>query len=65
MFATYTFAMYNEKKGSGMQKGRFWTGVVYKRLDFRRERYTKGWILDWIGIRKDWIGIHMCIKGSQ
>ena len=27
--------------------------MVYKRIDFRREWYTKGWILDGSGIQKD------------
>ena len=27
--------------------------MVYKRIDFRREWYTRGWILDGRGIQKD------------
>ena len=27
--------------------------MAYKRIDFRREWYTKGWILDGSGIQKD------------
>ena len=34
-------------------KNGFGTGVVYKRLAFRRERYTKGYILDGCGIQKN------------
>ena len=39
--------------GSGIQKDEFGTGVVSKRMDFRREWYTKGWISYVIGIQKD------------
>ena len=38
---------------TGIQKDGFQTGVVYKRIDFTSEWYTKGWILDGSGIQKD------------
>ena len=38
---------------SGMQKDRFQTRLVHKRIGFRRVGYTKGYLLDASGIQKD------------
>jgi hypothetical protein len=47
---------------SGIQKDRFYTRVVYKRIDFRPELYTTGQILYERGIQKDRFSIIVVYK---